>query len=288
MPDRGQLAAAVGRLDRLGRDVAHRLGPSGDGTRTLFIFGCQRSGTTMLMDAFGRDRHVKVFGEFSALNRRNPGLARLWPQNTRRYDIRMRPPREVARAIARVPQPMVVAKPLVESQRASRLLDAVPDSRAVWVFRHYRDVAASNVAMFGADTAVGNLAPVVAGEVANWRAEYVPDEVRALVARHYRPDMSPYDAGALFWYLRSRLYLDLSLDRDPRVLLLAYESLVREPDRWLARLYRHAGRDWPGHAIAERIHTGSVGRAAGVELAPPVAAVCEELWQRLRAVRTRS
>lgn len=274
-------SAAWGRLEQLGRDTRQRLRTVPEKRVTVFILGCQRSGTTMLMDSFDRDPQARIFGEFSRLNGFNPGLRRLWPQNTKRFDIRMRPVAEVARVIAGVRYPLVVSKPLVESQHAVALLEAVPSSSAVWVFRDYRDVAASNVRKFGAASAVADLAPVVAGDTANWRAEFVPDDVGALIARHYRPDMSPYDAGALFWYLRTRLYFDLGLDAHPRVLPLRYEALVADADRWLAEIYRHVGAEWPGPVVSEDIHTASVGRAADVTLSPQVGAACEQLWTKL-------
>ena len=36
--------------------------------RALFILGCQRSGTTMVIDALGRDWRAKTYSEFSAVN----------------------------------------------------------------------------------------------------------------------------------------------------------------------------------------------------------------------------
>jgi hypothetical protein len=282
--DRVPWSAARGRVIRLGRDARQYVRRAPQSPRTLFILGCQRSGTTMLLDALGHDPDVKVFGEFSPLNAFNPGLARLWPQHTKRFGIRLRPLVEVARIIDAVRYPLVVAKPLVESHRAGSLLDVVPGSSAVWLVRSYRDVASSNVHSFGREIVTGNLAAVVKRDRGNWRSEWVPADARDLVEQHYRPDMNPFDAGALFWYLRTRLFFDLALDQDARVLLLKYEALVAEPDQWLAVVYDHAGHRWPGPAISQDIHAGSVGRAAQIDLSPEVAAACEQLWVRICAL----
>lgn len=281
------LAAARARGVQLLRDGRRRIRPAPSPPRTLFVLGCQRSGTTMLMQVLRQDPDVKTFGEFSPLNRFAPGLNRLWPQNTRRFDQRLLPLPEVSRRIARSRYPLVAAKPLVESQRAHALLDAVPTSTAVWIFRHCNDVAMSNVRKFGAAAVRENIAAIAARDGSDWRSEFVPDDVGELVDAHYRPDMDPYDAAALFWYARTRLYFDLGLQSDPRVLLVNYEQLVRQPERTLAAIYRHAGARPPDAAATAGVHERSVGLGAGLELAPPIARCCDELWVHLRAAWRR-
>jgi hypothetical protein len=281
------LAAARARGEQLLRDGRRRIRPAPAPPRTLFVLGCQRSGTTMLMQVLGQNPDVKTFGEFSPLNRFAPGLNRLWPQNTRRFDQRLLPLPEVARRIARTRYPMVAAKPLAESQHAAELLDAVPGSTAVWLFRHYSDVAMSNVRKFGTHAVRDNIAALAARDGSDWRSEFVPADVGELVDAHYRPELDPYDAAALFWYARTRLYFDLSLQSDRRVLLVNYEQLVRQPDRTLAAIYRHAGASPPDATATAGVHDRSIGLGADLRLAPTIAPRCEELWQRLLAAWRR-
>jgi hypothetical protein len=241
----------------------------------------------MLMQVLDQDPDVKTFGEFSPLNRFAPGVSRLWPQHTRRFDQRLLPMDEVARRIARSPYPLVAAKPLVESQRARELLGAVPGSVAVWLFRCCHDVAMSNVRKFGTEAVRDNIAAMAARDRSDWRSEFVPADVGELVDAHYRPDMSPYDAAALLWYARTRLYFDQVLESDPRVRLVNYDELVRRPEQSMAAIYRHAGAQWPGPAATARVHDRSVGRGADLRLSPAIAQCCDELWGRLQAASRR-
>jgi hypothetical protein len=200
----------------------------------------------------------------------------------------MRSPEEVERKLAGSPYALIVLKPLVESQHAPAILDAVASSRGLWMFRHFRDVARSNIKLFTPDVNRVNLEPMLQSQPGNWRGEVVPDDVRELVARHYRNDMNPYDGGALFWYARNRLFFDLGLADDERVMPLKYEALAAEPQRWMRAIYEFTGVPFPGDRIVRDIHPQSVGLGKELELSSEIAAACEDLWGRLNeAVATR-
>ena len=266
----------------LAKEVRNRLPRGGSvPSRALFVLGCQRSGTTILVDTLDKDWRVKTFGEFSGVNRSAPGRRPWSVRSQSRYSIRMKPLDEVAATLERCPHPLVVLKPLVESQNAPAILDSVDRAVCVWVFRHYRDVARSNVKLFSPEVSRYNLEPIVREQSDSWRAELVPEDVRELVARHYSADMSPFDGAALFWFARNRLFFDLELARDERVMPLKYEDLVADPELSLTRLYRHAGIAFPGPRIAEGIHPSSIGLGRDLELSPEIERACEKLWIEL-------
>jgi hypothetical protein len=263
----------------LAKEVRNRLPrPDRVPSRALFILGCQRSGTTMLVDTLDRDWRVKTFSEFSGVNRSAAGRRPWSVRSASRYSIRMMPLDEVATKLERCPHPLVVLKPLVESQKAPSILRRIDRAVCVWVFRHYRDVARSNVKLFTPEVSRYNLEPIVRGQSDSWRAELVPEDVRELVVRHYSPDMNPFDGAALFWFARNRLFFDLELAREERVMPLKYEDLVADPELSLRRLYRHAGIAFPGPWIAEGIHPSSIGLGRELELSPEIEQTCEELW----------
>jgi Sulfotransferase family len=251
--------------------------PSG----AVFILGCQRSGTTMLVETLDKDWGVKTFNEFSGVNL-PAGGRRPWSlRSESRYSIRMKPLADVAATLERSPYPLVVLKPLVESQKARAILRTIDRAVCVWVFRHYRDVARSNVTLFTPEVTRINLEPMVRREPRNWRGELVPEDVHELVARHYSPDMNPFDGGALFWYARNRIFFELELETEERVILLRYEDLVSEPERSVRRVYAHAGVRFPGPRIVADIHPRSVGLGRELELSAEIEQACERLWSQL-------
>lgn len=241
----------------------------------------------MVIDALGRDWRAKTYSEFSAVNVPADGR-RPWSfRSMSRYGIRMKPLDQVANILGRSRYPLVVLKPLVESQHAPAILDAIDDAMGLWVFRHYRDVARSNVKLFTPQVGEINLEPIVRREPGNWRSELVPDDVRDLISRHYSPEMSPYDGAALFWYARNRLLFDLGLDQDERLMTLLYDDLAADPETTMGRVYTHLGISFPGSRITEKIHPRSIGRGQDLQLSTEVGEACDALWARLVAAYER-
>jgi len=111
--------------------------------------------------------------------------------------------------------------------------------------------------------------------------------VRELIARHYAPDMSPFDGAALFWYARNRLFFDLELPAEKRVMPLRYEDLVAEPAAAMTRVYAHAEVPFPGPALVADIHPRSVGLGRELELATEVEEACDRLLADLNAAYER-
>ena len=242
--------------------------------RILFILGCQRSGTTLLQDVFDADRGAKVYGEFSRIT-----------LTAKRPNLRLRPLPEVRSIIAREPARFVVAKPIAETQYALELLAAFPGSRVLFLYRDYAAVAASNLKLFGERNGINNLRPIVAGETDNWRSERVPPDVRAVVLRHFHEQMKPYDAAALFWYVRNRFFFDLGLSTRPDVLLLRYEDLLRDPAGRMKGIYRFAGAPFTSRGIA-LVRPEPV--RARIELSPGIEELCAGLLARLDHANARA
>jgi hypothetical protein len=265
---RAQLAHARAELAR-----ALRGEPRGR-AKVLFILGCQRSGTTLMTELFEADPGAKVYPEHSSLSAAD-AVDRL----------RLGPTDVVASAVRRSRFPRIVLKPLVESQRARALLDAIPGSRALWMVRGWRDVVRSNLARFGDANGIRNLRFIVEGCAANWRAECLPAEVDAVVADLFDEDMAPSDAAALFWWVRNQHYFAQRLDSEPRVRMCIYEDLVSDPTSEMKRIYGFMGEDMPGDLGFARVSGSSVGLGASIEVSPRVASLCDELQARLGAAR---
>jgi hypothetical protein len=188
-----------------------------DRPKVLMIVGCQRSGTALVSQLFDADRDCRVFGEFSSLS------------SVGKDGIRLNPLPDVAAVLSRVPAPLVVMKPLVETQRLRTLLKYFPDAKALFMYRRYADVAASDLGKFGPRNAIDNIRPIAAGDTHNWRSAGATPAVRAHIARFFSESMNPNDAAALFWFARNQLYYDLELAAQADVMLCRYEHLATEP-----------------------------------------------------------
>jgi hypothetical protein len=236
----------------------------------LFILGIQRAGTSLMYWVFERDMRAKIYRESSELTSRDT-----------LEHVRLNPLPEVKAQIGGHNVPLVVLKPLVESQRFYELTAAFPGSRALWQYRHYQDVASSNLKAFGMDNGVKDLRPFVENDRANWRSQNSAEPTRETIRRYFREDMNPYDAAALFWWARCRLYFDLRLDENPGVLLCRYEDLAIDPAATMRRIYNFIDIPYPGDHIVRDVHPQSVGKGRVSRLSPEIDRLCAELLERL-------
>lgn len=262
---------------RLRTDVAHargewrrRLAGAEPGPRAvLLVLGCQRSGTTLMTRIFTGDPDAKVYPEQSSISAAD-----------RAHRLRLGDLDDLSRRIAASRFPLVVLKPLVESQNTPDLLAAIEGARGLWMFRHYGDVARSNLARFGMGNGIRNLRSIV-GLAGDWRSEGVSEDVERVVGRHFSESMNPWDAAALFWWARNALFFERGLDRRGDIRSCRYEELVSEPARVVRGIYDFLGLPFPGAAVVAAVSSRSVGLGQEIELSPPVRELCEAMHDRL-------
>ncbi len=222
---------------------------------------------------FERDYNTKVYGEFSQLSSRDTS-----------EKLRLNPLDSVKSAIDRDRAPLVILKPLVETQNSPKLLDYFENSKALWLYRHYKDVASSNLKNFGVRNGIDDLRPMVKNQPENWRSEKVSEDVRKTVLEHFSEDMNPHDAAALFWYARNSLFFELKLDEHPNVMMCRYEDLVADPLKMVERVYRFVDHDFPGEKIIKEAHRESLGKGKSITLSPEIDLLCKELLEKLDKV----
>jgi hypothetical protein len=234
--------------------------------RLVLIFGCQRSGTTMLQQTFlDRSWRVLILEEY---DRRlvGPGPEDNWQEYS-----------TVLGRIRRLPFEVVAAKPLVESASATALMDAAGEVRAVWMLRHHAEVARSNVRRFGMDIPYRDLQPIRSRDALDWRYRGATEETRETVTALLNRRLTPYDAAALFWWTRNQLYFDQRLWEDDRIRILRYERACNQPDEVIRSLSDHIGLALPLGSIAPRVRAQPFPPQTR-ELDPEVERLCRKLW----------
>lgn len=235
----------------------------------LLIIGCQRSGTSLMLKVFDNDLKVKIYGEFSELSSGDHN------------NIRLNPFPKVQETIEKNRVPNIVMKPLVETQNSVKLLEYFSNSKALWMFRHYKDVASSSIVRFGVDNGINNLYYIIKNDGQNWRSEGVSKNTRKLITRYFSKSMSPNDAEALFWYIRNALFFELKLYQEPRVKLCKYEDFVLSPLEKMKSIYSFSGFQFPRKSITSSVHAKSVHKGNSLELSPDIDDLCSDMWTKL-------
>jgi len=236
----------------------------------VFVGGCHRSGTSMLMDTIEVSPHTWVYHESS--------------YNLAFRDYRLRPLSWIDRLVEWTRARWVVFKPVCDAHLMDHILERFPAARIIWPYRSYQDVANSAVRKWGAHHRE------IMGAIARqdrawlgWRGERLDPVVVQCVANLYRDDMSLEAAASLQWYLRNHFFFELALDKDPRVLLLRYEDLVAAPKEHFRRIFSFVGNCPLDGLNLSAISTRSVARAPFPDIDPEIAALCDELTSRLDA-----
>jgi hypothetical protein len=237
--------------------------------RVLLIFGCQRSGTTMLQQTFlDRSWRVLILEEH---DRRLVGPASE-PEETSWQEYST-----VLGRIRRLPFEVVAAKPLVESASATELMDVAGAVKAVWMIRRYPEVAKSNVSRFGLDNPFRDLRPIRCRDATDWRYRGVSEETWETVNALLNRKLTPLDAAAVFWWTRNQLYFDQRLWEDDRIRILRYERACDQPVEVIQSLSDHIGLALPVGSITPRVRTRLLPVKA-TELDPEVDRLCKNLW----------
>jgi hypothetical protein len=257
---------ALASVKRLARSTV-RARPSE--RRIVLIFGCQRSGTTMLQQTFlDRSWRVLILEEHDhLLVGSRPG-----PEETTWQEYST-----VMARVRRLPFEVVAAKPLVESASATELMDAAGAVKAVWMLRRYPEVAQSNVSRFGVDNPYRDLQQICSRNALDWRYRGVTEETWETVASLANRRLTPFDAAALFWWTRNLLYFDQRLWKDDRVRILRYERACNEPEEVIRSLSDHIGLALPLGSIVPRVRA-QPARPGIVEFDPDVERLCRKLW----------
>ena len=262
---------AYNKLLQKGKAVYHVAKFSRNCQKTiLFILGCQRSGTTLMNAIFERDLNTKVYAEQSQLSSHDV------PKR-----LRLNPLSSVKTVIDRDRAPIIILKPLVESQNTLKLLAYFEGSKALWLYRHYQDVAASNVKKWGDKNAIGDLKAIIERRPRDWRYENVSAETRDIVLEHFSEEMNAYDAAALYWFVRNRFIFQLNLDTNPRVRICKYERLITDPVGVMTEIYKFLDHDFPGSKVVSNVHSASINKGKDTKLTPQIDSLCEDLLRKL-------
>ncbi len=255
-----------------GKNLVQNLKDQVPDKKVLFVFGCQRSGTNMILEIFERDMNAKTYEEFSKLSDKD------------KFKIRLNPLPEVKEEINKDKVGLVVLKPLVESHRVNELLDYFEGSKALWAFRNYKDVASSNLRHFGINNGIKDLTPIYENDKSDWRGAGASEKIRKLVSKYYSKNMNPYDAAVLFWYVRNEIFFEQKLYENPDILMVRYEDLVTDPETMMKKIYEFIGREFPGNHIFAKVHSSSLGKGKEINISPEIKDLAEEMTSRLMEV----
>ena len=227
----------------------------------VFVFGMQRSGTSMLMNVLHLRRDTEVYDE----NKESRAFVR----------HRLRDLNTIKQLISDSRASYVCFKPIADSHRIDELLEQFPDSRAIWIYRDYKDVANSRLRKFSnVNRAIRLVCQGLPG--GGWFDDGVSDATRKILTSMDVDALTEFDFACLTWWARNRIYIENELWNNDSILLVKYEQLVTSPIGTFDRMLSHLGMP-PEPRSLRHVHQTSIGKNA----APPVNAEVETLCLEL-------
>lgn len=233
-----------------------------------FVAGMQRSGTNMLMELLEWSLWTDVYHETDSRAFAN-------------YE--MRPPEVIRATVTRSPAPRIVIKALCELDLLPRLMDTFAPARTLWVLRSLDDTVNSAIRSFGdfADLLHRMARDPMEG---GWRGRGMSADTAEMLRRIDHAHINEATAAAVMWYYRNVLFFELGLDQDPRVRLIRYEDLVREPARLMREIFEFLSiEDWSPWVV-RHVHPRSVGKSPPAPIETTVRRLCDGLRDRFDAI----
>lgn len=264
--DRARVIASLDRRRRWFRQLATNP-PTVTGD-PVFVVGSNRSGTQMVCEAIGLSPLGWDYQESQA--------------NLAFKDYQLRSDRLVKRLIRVTPARVVSFGNILDSQFTDHLLDRYGGSKAIWVYRRYQDAANSSVRQWGNHLRDDMVRWVARGEPERLgpRGKRIHPDTSRLITDLYDDGLSEVEGACLYWYMRNRLFFDLGLNEDPRVLLVQYEDTVQNPERALRRIFDFLGHPYDESTVA-RIFTSSVGKHPWPDIDRRIEVACDTLKRDL-------
>lgn len=235
----------------------------------VFIFGAQRSGTTMLGECLGQNPEVRHYPEHDGRAFNN---------------FILRDQQVIQELISACPQRVIVFKPLTDSHRVLNLLEKFEGSKAIWMYRRYENRATSAVTKFGRHN-LDLLREFAEGRGLDcWQAQGLGPEEIELIRSFSPQSLTPQAAAVLFWYLRNKLFFNQGLEEHRTVILVAYEHVIRHPNEAMREICRFLGCNFDP-AMVRDIHAGSLKLRPVPDLSPRLRLLGDEMYEQLEQVR---
>jgi len=241
--------------------------------KIIFIFGCQRSGTTATINGLRKNENIFVFNEINEV---------VYKKTIEKYKIRLKAKNELVNIFDNINEENIVLKPLVESQNTLEFLDDFPLAISFWLIREYKSVAKSMMKKWGRRIGYEFVEKSLGNET--WQSEKIED-LKPLINYMKTQIFSNWDYACFFWYVRNYHFYKQKLETNKKVLLLHYEHLVSDVNYLQKRFNKFK---LALTITGDFYHQSSVKKVSEVKLHPLVEQLCSDMWSRLNTDHNRS
>lgn len=234
-------------------------------TLPVFIMGCGRSGTTLMLDIFHSDIRIEALGE------NNPKVA------NKIFKLEYS---KIHGTINQSKAQIIALKPILNSFDARKLISEYNGSVIFWLIRDYKDMVSSSLIKFGDKVANYMKELVVNNRGDNWLSQGIPISTVTRIRKLNIQQLKSQDWMALIWWSVNHTILIDDLKSFDRFHLIKYESFVQNHEFYLKKMYRIMKMN-PKQLSKFRVHSGSIGKGVDIRIDKDIEKMCKELMIKL-------
>ncbi|MCI0549849.1 MAG: sulfotransferase [Anaerolineae bacterium] len=249
----------------IGIQVARRLSNPNKNSIPVFLVGCGRSGTSMVLRSLGKSYKVEIYNEThsSAFERfRLKDFGIIEQLNNVGY------------------AKIKLYKPILDTHMAVEYLSGFPSAKIIFMYRHYSDVISSSIRYFGVDNWPSRVVRWIDNDFEEFASAPPPNETKHRIRSLWANRLSAESSIALYWLFYNRLYIDLGLNQNPNVILINYENIVTRSDVEFHNLCRFLGVEYSQN-MSKGMFATSIKHNSVRNLDETIKIECENLWDYL-------
>lgn len=239
-----------------------------DDSAPVFLVGCGRSGTNMVIDKLATSWQVDAYNED------HPAAFEEW--RLREFNI-------IGDLINQSHARIILFKPILDTHLASTLLSRFDKSKILYSCRHYDDVVNSAMKLFGEKNWPLRVKAWIENDFSEFASSPPPEETKTAIRLLWNESLTPESAIALYWMFYNLLFFDLGLYNDTRVRLVIYDNAVNHPLQEFEQICGFLGIKFRSSMI-QNIYSTSIKRDPSPVIAKNIRMECETLWRRLTMV----
>lgn len=234
----------------------------------VFIFGKQRSGTTMLMNVFHLHPDIEVFDE----RRKSKAF----------FKFRIRDFRIIQNLVNKSRFEFICFKPVVDSHLIKNFISHFPDGKFIWMYRDYKDNANSAIRKFPHATLA--IKQICRNEESNhWIQEGITQNTATILRDIYSDQFSEFDFACLIWWIRNRIVIEQNLVTIPNLKIIKYEDIVSNSNEDFNKLFHFIGMK-TYNKVYSFVHTKSISKNSYPNLSTSVENLCDDLYEKLNGL----
>jgi len=176
--------------------------------------------------------------------------------------------------------PIVLFKPILDTYRTGQFLSYFANAKVIFIFRQVDDVVNSSLKKFGPEDRIGHINDWVANDFREFSMAMPPQPTRELIRGLWKPGLSPESGAALYWLFQNRLFFDLNLSRNKKVVLVQYESIVTSPAHKFRKLCEFLNIKY-APKFSKGIFVSSIKRDNVPEIDNEIRDACDLLFEQL-------